>query len=92
MCSFIESNATEQNTAYLNAVAANYAMGRGGIDGTLKAYALDAFVMPTERASTLPAIAGYPIITGALRTSSKYVDLVLKLAPRSPPGLPAYGD
>jgi len=44
-------------------VAADYAIGRGGIDGTLKKYELDALVMPSEHVSTLPAIAGYPIIT-----------------------------
>ncbi|KAH9934096.1 amidase signature enzyme [Amylocystis lapponica] len=60
---FIEAQAGSQNQEYHDALAADYELGRGGIDGVLKAHNLDALVMPTEHASTPPAIAAYPIIT-----------------------------
>ena len=41
-------------------------MGRQeGIDGLLKKYDVDAILMPTAKASRPPAVAGYPVITGA---------------------------
>ncbi|KAH9934097.1 amidase signature enzyme [Amylocystis lapponica] len=60
---FIKAQATSQDQAFHNAVATDYKLGRGAIDGALKAHNLDALIMPTEYASTPPAIAAYPIIT-----------------------------
>ncbi|KAI5788569.1 amidase signature domain-containing protein [Pyronema domesticum] len=54
------SNTDEYRTA-LN--RAHYQSRDLGIDYALKKYGVDAIMMPSEVASTLPAIAGYPIIT-----------------------------
>ncbi|CDO76776.1 hypothetical protein BN946_scf184978.g5 [Trametes cinnabarina] len=62
---FIESENTTVNQAYFNAIAADKDLGATrGIDATLKAFKLDALLMPSAVAPGPAAIAGYPIITG----------------------------
>ena len=63
---FVKSNDTHQNPAFWEALDYTYRMGRrDGIDGLLKKYEVDAILMPTAKASRPPAVAGYPVITGA---------------------------
>ncbi|KAI5812127.1 amidase signature domain-containing protein [Pyronema omphalodes] len=54
------SNTEEYRTALRRA---HYRSRDLGIDYALKKYGVDAIMAPSEVASTLPAIAGYPIIT-----------------------------
>lgn len=62
---FIDSEASEQNQIYYDALETSKRLGRvEGIDGALKAFNLDALLMPTRESSEIAAIAGYPIITG----------------------------
>lgn len=53
--------------AFFDALAADKDLGATrGIDATLQAFTLDALLLPTDVSSSPAAIAGYPIITGAL--------------------------
>lgn len=62
---FIASENTTVDQAFFNAVAADKDLGATrGIDATLKAFNLDALLLPTDVSSGPAAIAGYPIITG----------------------------
>ena len=62
---FIASENTTVNQAFFKAVAADKDLGATrGIDATLKAFNLDALLLPTDVSSRPAAIAGYPIITG----------------------------
>jgi len=62
---FIGANKTEPNAHYRAALERNWDVGRArGIDYALKKHSLDALVLPTNfYASTITAIAGYPIIS-----------------------------
>ncbi|KAH7930964.1 amidase signature enzyme [Leucogyrophana mollusca] len=61
---FITSEKTTVDDAYYAALADDLDLGRTrGIDATLKKYNLDAIILPTDWASTPPAIAGYPAVT-----------------------------
>ncbi|TBU30400.1 amidase signature enzyme [Dichomitus squalens] len=61
---FITSENTTVDQAFFDAVAADKDLGATrGIDATLKAFNLDALLLPTDVSSTPAAIAGYPIIT-----------------------------
>ncbi|KAH9848115.1 amidase signature enzyme [Lenzites betulinus] len=61
---FISSENTSVNQAFFDAVAADKDLGATrGIDGTLKAFKLDALLLPSAVAPGPAAIAGYPIIT-----------------------------
>ena len=62
----MKSNNAKQDPAFWDALEYTYRMGRQeGIDGLLKKYDVDAILMPTAKASRPPAVAGYPVITGA---------------------------
>lgn len=60
-----EDTTNLNDPAYIAAVKSNRDRGgEYGIDAILKTYQLDALIAPSEGyTSTLPAIAGYPIIT-----------------------------
>ncbi|KAI0704211.1 amidase signature enzyme [Cerioporus squamosus] len=61
---FIESENTTVNQAFFDAIAADKDLGATrGIDATLKTFAVDALLMPSNVASGPAAIAGYPIVT-----------------------------
>ncbi|KAJ1303810.1 hypothetical protein OPQ81_008232 [Rhizoctonia solani] len=63
---FIEAEATSgYDSTYYDALRNNYELGRErGIDGALRAYNLDALILPTNGYTSTPAaIAGYPIVT-----------------------------
>lgn len=58
------------DNAYFAALAADERLGRtDGIDGALREFNIDALVLPTSGAAGPAAIAGYPIVTGALSSS-----------------------
>lgn len=64
--SFISAENTTVDQAFFDALAVDKDLGATrGIDAALKAFALDALILPTNIASTPPAIAGYPIVIGA---------------------------
>ncbi|RPD60648.1 amidase signature enzyme [Lentinus tigrinus ALCF2SS1-7] len=61
---FIASENTTVNQAFFDAIAADKDLGATrGIDATLKMFAVDALLMPSNVASGPAAIAGYPIVT-----------------------------
>ncbi|EIW53226.1 amidase signature enzyme [Trametes versicolor FP-101664 SS1] len=61
---FISSENTTVNQAFFDAVAADKDLGATrGIDATLKAFNLDALLLPSAVAPGPAAIAGYPIIS-----------------------------
>ncbi|TFK78315.1 hypothetical protein K466DRAFT_607107, partial [Polyporus arcularius HHB13444] len=61
---FITSENTTVDQAFFDAVAADKDLGATrGIDATLKAFKLNAILLPTDVSSTPAAIAGYPIVT-----------------------------
>ncbi|KAI8988997.1 amidase signature enzyme [Trametes punicea] len=61
---FIASENTTVNQAFFDALAADKDLGATrGIDAALTDFKLDALILPTDIASTPPAIAGYPIVT-----------------------------
>ncbi len=63
---FITSENTTVDQAFFDAVAADKDLGATrGIDATLKAFKLNAILLPTDVSSTPAAIAGYPIVTGS---------------------------
>lgn len=62
----MKSNNTDQNPAFWEALDYTYRMGRrDGIDGLLQKHEVGAILLPTAKASRPPAVAGYPVITGA---------------------------
>lgn len=55
---------TTKSPEYLKAIKEDkYLGGQGTILGALNNYNLDALILPTSQASTLAAMAGYPVIT-----------------------------
>ncbi|KAI0761337.1 amidase signature enzyme [Trametes elegans] len=61
---FIASENTTVDQAFFDALAADKELGATrGIDGALQAFKLDALILPTDVASSPPAIAGFPIVT-----------------------------
>jgi len=94
---FMQSNETEQDDAFHEAVAANYKMGRdGAIDGAMKKYNLDTLIAPTTNASRPPALAGYPVLSVPLGFQPPDVvlgeaDPVRMKAPNMPFGLAFLG-
>ncbi|KAH9848128.1 amidase signature enzyme [Lenzites betulinus] len=61
---FIAAENTTVDQAFFDALAADKDLGvTRGIDGALAAFKLDALLLPTDIASTPPAIAGFPIVT-----------------------------
>ena len=69
---FIESEATTgRDATFFKALAFDHELGATqGIDAALKEHNLDALVLPAPGFTTVPAaIAGYPIVTGALNFS-----------------------
>ncbi|KAI0819884.1 amidase signature enzyme [Trametes gibbosa] len=61
---FIAAENTTVDQAFFDALAADKDLGATrGIDGALSAFDLDALLLPTDIASTPPAIAGFPIVT-----------------------------
>lgn len=51
--------------------------GPGGIDGALAAYNLTALLLPTQDASGIPAIVGYPIVTVPLGSYPKGTNVTM---------------
>ncbi|KAI9807960.1 MAG: hypothetical protein M1825_005267 [Sarcosagium campestre] len=74
-----------------------YLGGKGGILGALEKYKLDALIMPTEYASSLAAIAGYPVVTVPLgfypanMTVQRGSDDLVSVGPNIPFGLSFLG-
>ncbi|KAI0357728.1 amidase signature enzyme [Trametes cingulata] len=61
---FIASENTTVDQAFFDALAADKDLGQTrGIDGALRAFKLDALLLPTDIASSPAAIAGFPIVT-----------------------------
>ncbi|KAH7928864.1 amidase signature enzyme [Leucogyrophana mollusca] len=91
---FITSEKMTVDDAYYAALADDLDLGRTrGIDATLKKYNLDAIILPTEWASTPPAIAGYPIVAVPLGFQPDTTEPKPWPSPRMPllqtaPGLP----
>lgn len=62
---FIAAENTTVDQGFFDALAADKDLGSTrGIDAALKEFKLDALLLPTDIASTPPAIVGYPIVTG----------------------------
>ena len=62
---FVASENTTVDQAFFDALAADRELGATrGIDAALQAFKLDALILPTDVASSPPAIAGFPIVTG----------------------------
>ncbi|KAF8653648.1 hypothetical protein AX16_003800 [Volvariella volvacea WC 439] len=70
-----------RNSAFYEALSMNRDLGQTrGIDFALQAHNLDALVLPSEGFTcTLPAISGYPIVTGSLcfRPESEFLGLLM---------------
>ncbi|OJT10452.1 hypothetical protein TRAPUB_13051 [Trametes pubescens] len=61
---FIAAENTTVDKGFFDALAADKDLGSTrGIDAALKEFKLDALLLPTDIASTPPAIVGYPIVT-----------------------------
>ncbi|CDO76779.1 hypothetical protein BN946_scf184978.g8 [Trametes cinnabarina] len=61
---FIAAENTTVDQAFFDALAADKVLGATqGIDAALERFELDALLLPTDVASSPPAIVGYPIVT-----------------------------
>lgn len=85
MTRFISSENTTVNQAFFDAVAADKDLGATrGIDATLKAFNLDALLLPSAVAPGPAAIAGYPIISGEQYASTRNEQHMLTLSSQCP--------